>query len=535
MLLAQIDQDPLTTEMAADPLVVIFLFVAFCIVANLISKHLTMRHEQTQKFQETRKGHAQDDADRTGASSGPPWWYVLLTICAALAAGLFILRLNGGLSRLGVLEVIFIFAGFCVVANLISKHLKMKHEATLKQNGPQHIRARKEAELQAPEKSAMPYGSKVGILLALCSLVPLAVILLYFTGYRQPQFENVVGGFPAPKSVSSWTGDVPFDADQYPSIAACAGPLARQIVKEVQAINEAAMTAEATGEGGSALPAESTGVRVGHSGFSDSEYVDFVAALKEAFKSMKPNVFLAERDSNSPHFLFFRLKNVDQYEDAFPDKPIRLKRGDIACQWEEQLDSGQKKYFNERIAPVSFIEKPWLTDFAHFTSLYPESRFYIGATKGVESLKSKAHDRAVQDVANRLRVNAEQIEPQIAGRFTQTIERPYGKVYREAILVQNPPTVRASAGIVGAVAAAGMVAPAAASAQGSLLSRVVPAGPWSFEFSLSMIVCLTVVAGFISNVATQGYYRTKISNTVLAIAALVVASILLVVVSSIFA
>ena len=72
-------------------------------------------------------------------------------------------------------------------------------------------------------------------------------------------------------------------------------------------------------------------------------------------------------------------------------------------------------------------------------------------------------------------------------------------------------------------------------AQRSLLSRVVPAGPPSFEFSLAMIVCLTVVAGFISNIATQGYYRTKISNTLLAIAALVVGLILLNVVMSIIA
>ena len=192
----------------------------------------------------------------------------------------------------------------------------------------------------------------------------------------------------------------------------------------------------------------------------------------------------------------------------------------------EKLDTGEKKYFEDRIKPVSFIEKPWLTNFANFTSLYPESRFYIGATEGVEPLRSKAHDRAVQDVANRLNLKSEQIEPQIAGRFTQTIERPYGKVYREAILVQNPPKVRAFDSV------AGVIAP---SVQRSLLSRVVPTGPPSFEFFLAMIVCLTVIAGFISNIATQGYYRTKISNTSLAVAALVVGLILLNVVMSIVA
>ena len=79
---------------------------------------------------------------------------------------------------------------------------------------------------------------------------------------------------------------------------------------------------------------------------------------------------------------------------------------------------------------------------------------------------------------------------------------------------------------------AGVIAP---SVQRSLLSRVVPTGPPSFEFFLAMIVCLTVVAGFVSNIATQGYYRTKISNTSLAVAALVVGLILLNVVMSIVA
>ena len=59
---------------------VIFVFVAFCIVAGLVSKFLTMKHEQTLKLGEARKGHESNGADVTETSSGPPWWYVLSLI-----------------------------------------------------------------------------------------------------------------------------------------------------------------------------------------------------------------------------------------------------------------------------------------------------------------------------------------------------------------------------------------------------------------------------------------------------------------------
>ena len=528
MLIAQeaaVPMESLREQPDTGNLVVIFVFVAFCIVAGLISKHLTMRHEQTLKFGDARKAQALNDADGTSAGSGPPWWYVLLAISAALVSGLIILSLHG--EQLGSLATVFVFVAFCVVAGLISKQMKMKHEQKLKQ-----------AELGKFPSAKPNSGWSAGlVLLAIAFFGGLAMLsLMWLSLARTPRVGgvaavgtvNAVSGLPPAvlPNLKRWNEDIPFAADQYPSITACAEPLARQIVKEIQAMNEAAMTAEATGEEGKALPAESTGISVGHSGFSDKDFSAFTAALKESFKSMKPSVFLAESSINSRHHFGFHLKDVDQFEDAFPDKPIRLKRGIIDCKWMEKLDTGEKKYFEDRIKPVSFIEKPWLTNFAHFTSLYPESRFYIGATEGVEPLRSKAHDRAVQDVANRLNLKSEQIEPQIAGRFTQTIERPYGKVYREAILVQNPPKVRAFDSV------AGVIAP---SVQRSLLSRVVPTGPPSFEFFLAMIVCLTVIAGFVSNIATQGYYRTKISNTSLAVAALVVGLILLNVVMSIVA
>lgn len=362
----------------------------------------------------------------------------------------------------------------------------------------------------------MSYGMKVGTLF-LFSSVPLALILLYATPTYHAAVDVVVDGphpFP-PESIRSWTEDLPFDADQYPSIEACAAPLARQIVEDIKEFQESEMTAEATAEEKDP-PTYSTPLRISkrESGFfADRDFYDFEKALKKAFKSLKPSVFVANDEADNTRFVTFSLNNFKNFEDAFPANSIRLKSGDISFRWSPRDPKAEN--LPKETKSVSFIEKPWLTDFQRFTARYPESRFYVGAPTRVQPLKSKAHEHAVQEVAERLNLKAEQIEPRIAGKFTQTIERPYGKVYREAILVQDPPSSPMQHMV--------------ANSSDSLFRDLHKRSPPSFEFSLAMIVCLTVVAGFISNIATQGYYRTRISRGVMIVAALCVVLIIFIV------
>ena len=85
--------------------------------------------------------------------------------------------------------------------------------------------------------------------------------------------------------------------------------------------------------------------------------------------------------------------------------------------------------------------------------------------------------------------------------FLQKYERPYGDVYRYAILAEVNDT-RLPASV-----------PAHGHAEAGYTRFSVK--QWSrpsFEWCIALLVGLTVFVGTISNVLTQGYYRSEISN-----------------------
>ncbi len=508
----------------------VFIFVAFVVVANLVSKHLAMKHERALKFGEAHKGSWPNGS-------------VAIFLVAAVAPALLFFWGSGGMPRLSTHETVFAFVAFVVAANLISKHFTMKHELALKHEKVQESPV---PQKHKQENAPMFYGVKVGILFALSALIPLTAILLWFID--SPPAQVAVDGIPnapnvmtpvpvspnpfaapqdgmaeaahgfVPDSISTWTDDLPFDADQYPSIEACAVPLARKIAKEIIADQYGEVEAEASDSEKEKQPEVVASVTIVNER-SFTEFVEFKDALQKALKSELPAISFQSRTDGKNYVLVFGFDELQKFPGAFPDKIIALRSGKVVCRWYRAIENGKPVESLGKEHAVAFTEKPWLTDFHNFTSIYPDSRFHLGVSSKVEPLKSKAHERAVQDVANRLNLRAEQIEPRIAGTFTQTIERPYGKVYREAILVQDPPqsSMQHLAGNLPGTRVQGYQTP---------LPRL------SFEFSLAMIVCLTVVAGFISNIATQGYYRTRISRTLMVVTSLAIIVILLIVVSS---
>ena len=206
--------------------------------------------------------------------------------------------------------------------------MKLKHESVLQQAELGNFPAAK-PEPQPKPKSNTGWIAG-GVLLAVMLLGGLGMLALMFVSVDvavAPRMEtvttvNAVSEAPravVPGSIKRWAEDLPFDADQYPSVAACARPIAKQIVEQVQLINAAAITAEASDEETKVLPTESTAIAVSHNGFTDNDYHDFIAALEEALQSLKPNVFLADSAMNNTHSISFHLKNIKRFEDAFPD------------------------------------------------------------------------------------------------------------------------------------------------------------------------------------------------------------------------
>jgi len=241
-----------------------------------------------------------------------------------------------------------------------------------------------------------------------------------------------------------------------------------------------------------------------------SNFSNFKDAFQKALKSEMPSV-LFHSPIGKKYQLRFDFSEIQKFTEVYPEgKTLVLLSGRVKCRSPEL----------ENTHSVAFHQKPWLTHFKEFSPMIANgNRFYIGATKKFQPLRSKAHEYAVEEIANRLKLGVGQIEPLIVDKFTQAIERPYGKVFREAILVHNPPvSFDLLAGNVGM-----------ASSSSPPILRFDLFRP-SFEFLLALIVCLTVVAGFISNIVTQGYYRTKISNSLVVVAVAFVSVILLTVV-----
>ena len=254
----------------------------------------------------------------------------------------------------------------------------------------------------------------------------------------------------------------------------------------------------------------STGNMNSGSWWYGSDFGTFKDAFKKALKSEIPSVSFHSRAGAKNYDLNFSFEEEQNFTKSYPSGTLALKSGKIVC---------RSNILPSKTHSVAFLQKPWLTHFKEFKSQFPRSHYYVGGAGRVESLRSKAHDRAVQDLANHLNLTAGQTEPYIVDKFTQSIERPYGKVYREAILVQNPPA--SSTRLPSLTSVASAVAGKATSSTKT---------PPSFEFSLAMIVCLTVVAGFVSNLATQGYYRSEISQAMWPVIAVAVVFLVLTIV-----
>jgi len=508
---------------------IVFIFVSFIVVAKLVAKHLVQRHELEIKFEESGKASHLKHSRGSNAWIGTAVAIVvaLMFALAVLFAGVVI----GGwkaleeLPSLSTPATVFIFVAFLVVVNLISQHFTMKHEHAMKTGKFERVEQKAVVANKSTAKLWILGVVGIVVMFPLLGLLLLAPFVTHEITLSQPQ---AIGVTPidatAPNQLSNlkrWTEDLPFDADQYPGIEACAAPLARKIANDIKADQAGDLLAEMTGKGVEAAREVSTTVFISTGNMNSgswwygSDFGTFKDAFKKALKSEIPSVSFHSRAGAKNYDLNFSFEEEQNFTKSYPSGTLALKSGKIVC---------RSNILPSKTHSVAFLQKPWLTHFKEFKSQFPHSHYYIGGAGRVESLRSRAHDRAVQNLANRLNLTAGQTEPYIVDKFTQSIERPYGKVYREAILVQNPPELVHHS------------LPSSRKLQfgpnGYRLSRTNTASTASpsFEFSLAMIVCLTVVAGFVSNLATQGYYRSKISQAMWVVVAVAVVFLVLTVV-----
>ena len=175
---------------------------------------------------------------------------------------------------------------------------------------------------------------------------------------------------------------------------------------------------------------------------------------------------------------------------------------------------------------INCTEKLWLSDFESFAGRGDRLEdFSVGRSDEFLPNASQAQQTAIKNVTAgrqystnkgmRYLVNGRPYK--LSDRLLQKYERPYGDVYRCAVLLEaDKETVSFASVPVGAQAKAKMRAP-------------------SFEWFVALLIGLTLVIGTISNVLTQGYCHAEISNSVSAMVVLGVFVLFLIVIVSLVA
>ncbi|MEZ6060336.1 MAG: hypothetical protein R3C19_08250 [Planctomycetaceae bacterium] len=186
------------------------------------------------------------------------------------------------------------------------------------------------------------------------------------------------------------------------------------------------------------------------------------------------------------------LHSVDEHiQTAEGDEPSEQIRGELICHIETTNGSAQ--------VSVNYIQKPWVEEFDAFVSARPQQRFVVGYSGQLVSSEEDARRLAMLDAQHKCRLavpGGDSItvdESLVVDRFAQKLSRPYGDVWREAVLLD---------------VSASRIAPALAQARH--VASVSEQRRFSVGVSLAVLFAVTVLLCISLNLLTQGYYRRRL-------------------------
>ncbi|MEO1524501.1 MAG: hypothetical protein AAFX06_03655 [Planctomycetota bacterium] len=178
------------------------------------------------------------------------------------------------------------------------------------------------------------------------------------------------------------------------------------------------------------------------------------------------------------------------------DNDTTIQKGTLRCT--AHLPDGEKLTVSKQ-----FDEKPWVHSFDRFVTNYPRRRFLVGYSEGVHSSEDEARRSAMQDIQNKAKPDYDALsyylatEPNVVDRFAQKLERPYGVVWREAVLLE-------------------ITEKALRDARSMAMRPVPPNGVVSEDprliwlvTSLGIVASLVVMLCTLLNWITEGYYRGR--------------------------
>ena len=332
-------------------------------------------------------------------------------------------------------------------------------------------------------------------------------------------------------TMSAWDENIAPVANIYPGIPECGRPLAFKLVdylREQAALAEPSAKAEVEEPSKYRIAAINRGERIEH-----ADFLRFLINFREEFTSQMPgstvegvmgNAKSAPRKKKVDHSFqnvqvtvypsFERTASGENVMGGTVRGGVRIegKSGHLVCLVKREDPSASTELLSK------FIEKPWVADPEQYMSRKPSGRYAIGFSSRLETSEQEARKSALKDVnvqlarsSSRTFADNYDMEQNVLDRFVQKLKKPYGNVWREAVLLdlnspEKPQVKYANKNLAIFAAKSGrmshQVIQATQNSVGSNFKQV-----WDPEMMVAGLMLLTVVIGWISNRMTQGYYR----------------------------
>jgi len=251
----------------------------------------------------------------------------------------------------------------------------------------------------------------------------------------------------------AWEEGVPHVANVYPGIADCGRPLAAKLVKHLQAESKS-KDDEPIAEAES--PAKYQ-IWMRNSGLDSPDYLNFLIQFREEFTTSFPGSLVDDLTGGRPHSKSKDANKEKQHQrldvtvyDVSDGKSETAKwdghkqnhnkslarSGQVVCVLRRKDRTGKIEFVSD------FIEKPWVANAEKFATQYMDRKFVLGFSPRLATSEQEARVSALRDVNIKLARSGGKIfksisltEQSVLDRFVQKLTKPYGSVWREAVLV----------------------------------------------------------------------------------------------------
>ena len=361
-----------------------------------------------------------------------------------------------------------------------------------------------------------------------------------------------------PATPHAWEEGVSHDANVYPGIAECAHPLAAKLVKHLQTETKSKDDKPIA----EAEPPAKYRIEMRNSGLDSSDYLNFLIQFREEFTASFSGSLVddvtggaSSKTRGASKYKAHQLLNVTVY-DVSDGKSETAKwdghkqnhnksiarSGQVVCVLRSKDRRGKMEFISD------FVEKPWVANAEKFATQYMERKFVLGFSSRLATSEQEARASALRDVNIKLAKSDGKIfksisltSQRVLDRFVQKLTKPYGSVWREAVLVDCGGVDESAFVQFGDSKMAERVARSPSSSgafnykkviqqhvartdpqtseavDGVVDVGVVDVGigrmlhrSWNPESMIAGLMMLTVVIGWVSNWLTQGYYRKPV-------------------------